>query len=108
MNLFSRILRWLTDEDEQLESVNQPKIQFLIVDMSPVTDIDTSGIHAFEELHRSLHKREVQLVLSNPGRVVIDKLHASDFMSQIGEDKIFLTVGDAVLTCSAKSPAEVV
>lgn len=49
-----------------------------------------------------------QLVLSNPGRVVIDKLHASDFVNQIGEDKIFLTVGDAVLTCSAKSPAEVV
>lgn len=34
MNLFSRILRWLTDEEEQLESVKQPKIQFLIVDMS--------------------------------------------------------------------------
>ncbi|XP_055834333.1 sulfate transporter 1.3-like [Solanum dulcamara] len=106
--LRERILRWLMDEDEQLQSVNQPKIQFLIVDMSPVTDIDTSGINAFQELHRSLHKREVQLVLSNPGRVVIDKLHASAFMSLIGEDKIFLTVGDAVLTCSSKLPAEVV
>lgn len=49
-----------------------------------------------------------QLVLSNPGRVVIDKLHASDFVHQIGEDKIFLTVGDAVMTCSSKSAAEVV
>ncbi|KAI3770220.1 hypothetical protein L6452_01346 [Arctium lappa] len=42
-----------------------------------VTDIDTSGIHALEELHISLQKREIQL---------------------IGEDKIFLTVADAVLT----------
>ncbi|XP_009800111.1 sulfate transporter 1.3-like [Nicotiana sylvestris] len=103
-----RILRWVTDEDEQLESAGFPKIRFLIVDMSPVTDIDTSGIHAFEELHRSLQKREVQLVLSNPGRQVIDKLHASNFVSQIGEDKIFLTVADAVLTCSSKFPDEVV
>lgn len=45
-----------------------------------------------------------QLVLSNPGRVVVDKLHASDLVNQIGEDKIFLTVSDAVLTCCSKSP----
>ncbi|KAK6773219.1 hypothetical protein RDI58_028457 [Solanum bulbocastanum] len=102
-----RILRWLTDEEEQRKAASDPKIQFLIVEMSPVTDIDTSGIHALEELHRSLQKRNVQLVLSNPGRVVIDKLHASKFPDQIGEDKIFLTVADAVLTCSLKLPEEV-
>lgn len=102
-----RILRWLMDEEEQLKAANDPKIQFLIVDMSPVTDIDTSGIHALEELHRSLKKRDVQLVLSNPGRVVIDKLHASNFPDQIGENRIFLTVADAVLTCTSKLPEEV-
>ncbi|TMW87955.1 hypothetical protein EJD97_019220 [Solanum chilense] len=102
-----RILRWLMDEEEQRKATSDPKIQFLIVEMSPVTDIDTSGIHALEELHRSLIKRNVQLVLSNPGRVVIDKLHASKFPDQIGEDKIFLTVADAVLTCSLKLPEEV-
>ncbi|XP_049399532.1 sulfate transporter 1.2-like [Solanum stenotomum] len=102
-----RILRWLMDEEEQRKAASDPKIQFLIVEMSPVTDIDTSGIHALEELHRSLKKRNVQLVLSNPGRVVIDKLHASKFPDQIGEDKIFLTVADAVLTCSLKLPEEV-
>ncbi|XP_059631423.1 sulfate transporter 1.3-like [Cornus florida] len=102
-----RILRWLTDEEEQLKAAYKPNIQFLIVEMSPVTDIDTSGIHALEELHRSLQKRDIKLVLANPGPVVIDKLHASDFTNVIGEDKIFLTVADAVLTCSPKSTEEV-
>uniref|UniRef100_A0A7N0UN54 STAS domain-containing protein n=1 Tax=Kalanchoe fedtschenkoi TaxID=63787 RepID=A0A7N0UN54_KALFE len=97
-----RILRWLTDEEEAVTKWNSPRIQFLIVEMSPVTDIDTSGIHALEELHSSLQKRDTQLVLANPGQVVIDKLHASGFPSLIGEDKIFLTVADAVLTCSPK------
>ncbi|XP_059591045.1 sulfate transporter 1.2-like [Vitis vinifera] len=55
-----RILRWLTDEEEQLKEANLPRVQFLIVEMSPVTDIDTSGIHALEELHRSLLKRDVK------------------------------------------------
>lgn len=98
-----RILRWLTDEEEQVKANKQPRIQYLIIEMSPVTDIDTSGIHALEELYRTLQKREIQLVLANPGQVVIDKLYASSFANLIGEDKIFLTVADAVLTYAPKT-----
>ncbi|XP_030459302.2 sulfate transporter 1.3-like [Syzygium oleosum] len=98
-----RILRWLGDEDEYLKENHQPRIQYLIVEMSPVTDIDTSGIHALEDLHKSLQKRDIQLVLANPGPVVIDKLHASKFIDLIGDDKIFLTVADAVMTCAPKT-----
>ncbi|KAK1289090.1 Sulfate transporter 1.2 [Acorus calamus] len=94
-----RILRWLTDEEEHLKQKDLPRIQFLIVELSPVTDIDTSGIHALEELFKSLQKREIQLVLANPGRAVMDKLVASKFTEIIGQDKIFLTVGEAVMTC---------
>ncbi|KAJ4952610.1 hypothetical protein NE237_029442 [Protea cynaroides] len=97
-----RILRWLTDEEEQLKAKDQPIIKFLIIEMSPVTDIDTSGIHALEELHRSLQKRGVQLGIANPGSVVIEKLHTSKFTELIGDDLIFLTVADAVMTCAPK------
>ncbi|KAL8486992.1 hypothetical protein ACS0TY_023621 [Phlomoides rotata] len=62
-----QILRWLTDEEEQLQSAGLAEIKFLIIEMSPVTDIDTSGIHALEEVYKSLQKREVELVLANPG-----------------------------------------
>ncbi|XP_020520698.1 sulfate transporter 1.2 isoform X2 [Amborella trichopoda] len=49
-----RILRWLSDETQELDRKGLPRIQFLVVDMSPVINIDTSGIHALEELHSSL------------------------------------------------------
>ncbi|WJX62950.1 Sulfate transporter 1.3 [Trifolium repens] len=101
-----RILRWLMDEEERVNRDYQTRIQFLIVEMSPVTDIDTSGIHALEELFRSLQKREVQLVLANPGPLVIDKLHTSNFANFLGEDKIFLTVAEAVAYCSPKLAEE--
>uniref|UniRef100_A0A9I9CYE0 STAS domain-containing protein n=1 Tax=Cucumis melo TaxID=3656 RepID=A0A9I9CYE0_CUCME len=97
-----RILRWLVDEEEQTKKLYQNKIQFLIVEMSPVTDIDTSGIHALEELNGSLKKREIQLILANPGPVVMHKLHASEFVDLIGQDNIFLTVADAVSSCNLK------
>ncbi|XP_019175969.1 PREDICTED: sulfate transporter 1.3-like [Ipomoea nil] len=94
-----RILRWLSDEEEKLKESNSGlRVQYLIVEMSPVTDIDTSGIHAFEDLYKSLQKRDVQLVLANPGPAVMAKLHASNLASMIGEGRIFLRVSDAVLT----------
>ncbi|KAE9591854.1 putative SLC26A/SulP transporter [Lupinus albus] len=96
-----RILRWLTDEDVQRIGSEFPRIQYLVIEMSPVTDIDTSGIHAFVELYKSLHKREVQLLLANPGPIVMEKLHASKLTNLIGEDKIFLSVADAVATFGA-------
>ncbi|KAI9120341.1 hypothetical protein K1719_007374 [Acacia pycnantha] len=93
-----RILRVLTDEDAKKKENKLPRTEYLIVEMSPVTDIDTSGIRAFEELYKSLQKREVKLVLANPVTVVMEKLHASKFTDLIGEDKIFLTVADVVAT----------
>ncbi|XP_028753173.1 high affinity sulfate transporter 2-like [Neltuma alba] len=98
-----RILRWLQDEDEQRKESSCPTIQHLIVEMSPVINIDTSGIHAVEDLYKSLQKREVQLVLANPGPIVMEKLYASKLVDMIGEDKIFLSVGDAVATFGSKA-----
>ncbi|KAK9740712.1 hypothetical protein RND81_03G055000 [Saponaria officinalis] len=97
-----RILRWLVDVEERKKKEYSTKIQFLIVEMSPVTDIDTSGIHALEELHKSLQKRNIQLALANPGPAVIEKLHASSFTTLLGEENIYLTVANAVHACSPK------
>ncbi|KAB1206931.1 High affinity sulfate transporter 2 [Morella rubra] len=97
-----RILRWLTDEEEEImKGENLKRIQNLIVEMSPVTDIDTGGILALEDLYRALQKKEVQLALANPGPLVIQKLLDSDFVSLIGEDQIFLSVADAIQACTA-------
>ncbi|KAE8670060.1 hypothetical protein F3Y22_tig00112206pilonHSYRG00193 [Hibiscus syriacus] len=53
-----------------------------------------------------LEKKNVKLVLSNPGPAVVDKLHASKFADLIGEERIFLTVADAVRICSSKLELE--
>ncbi|XP_075493118.1 sulfate transporter 1.3-like [Primulina tabacum] len=98
-----RILRLLADEEEQhLKDSSQQKIQYLIIELSPVTDIDTSGIHSLEDLHKHVQKKDIQVVLANPGQVVLEKLYTSDFPNLIGEDKIFLTVVDAVTTLAPK------
>ncbi|KAJ4878750.1 Sulfate transporter 1.2 [Raphanus sativus] len=102
-----RIQRWLLEEEEKVKAASLPRIQFLIIEMSPVTDIDTSGIHALEDLYKSLQKRDIQLVLANPGPLVIGKLHLSHFVDMLGHDNIFLTVADAVDACCPKLSDEV-
>lgn len=96
-----RALRLLSDEEEQLKDDKQ-RIHYLILELSPVTDIDTSGIHALEDLHKGLRKRDIELVLANPGQAVLDKLHASKFANRIGDENVFLTVADAVAILAPK------
>lgn len=45
----------------------------------------------------------IQLALANPGPGVMDKLHASKFTELLGQERIFLTVGEAVMTCCPNS-----
>lgn len=101
-----RILRWLTDEEDRVSAEGLPRISFLVVEMSPVIDIDTSGIHALEDLYKNLQKRGIQLLLSNPGSAVIEKLQSSKLTEHIGNGHIFLTVADAVRFCTSKSMQE--
>ncbi|KAG8073851.1 hypothetical protein GUJ93_ZPchr0006g43057 [Zizania palustris] len=102
-----RILRWLRDEEERQQDQKLLKTEFLIVELSPVIDIDTSGIHALEDLFRALEKRKIQLILANPGLAVIQKLRSAKFADLIGEDKIFLTVEDAVKKFAPKAAENV-
>ncbi|XP_078441122.1 sulfate transporter 1.3-like [Wolffia australiana] len=97
-----RILRWLTDEQEYAAENKLPQIEFVIVELSPVINIDTSGIQAFEDLFKALQRRGIQLVLANPAEPVMEKFFASKFIEVIGEDKIFLTAGEAVHACAPK------
>ncbi|KAM3230430.1 hypothetical protein ACQJBY_060923 [Aegilops geniculata] len=102
-----RILRWLRDEEEQQQKLKLSKTESLIVELSPVTDIDTSGIHALEELLKALEKRKIQLILANPGSAVTQKLQSAKFTELIGDDKIFLSVDDAVKKFAPKSALNV-
>ncbi|RRT83683.1 hypothetical protein B296_00012160 [Ensete ventricosum] len=70
--------------------------RFVVLDMSNVSHIDTSGIPAVEEMHRKLTSDGVQLAIANPGWQVIHKMKLAGLVDVIGEEWIFLTVSEAV------------
>ncbi|KAK1301432.1 Low affinity sulfate transporter 3 [Acorus calamus] len=95
-----RIVSWAVEDHKSEKSDEaRQKVQFVIIDMSNVVNIDTSGIAALEDIHKKLVSHGLQMIFANPGWQVIQKLKLSKFFDKIGGGKIFFTVGEAVDAC---------
>ncbi|KAJ6706340.1 SULFATE TRANSPORTER [Salix purpurea] len=99
--LQERILRWIREEEDWIKANNEGTLKCVILDMTAVTAIDTSGIDLVRELRKMLEKRSFQLVLANPVGSVMEKLHQSKTLDSFGLNGIYLTVGEAVADISA-------
>ncbi|KAL2607959.1 hypothetical protein R1flu_026532 [Riccia fluitans] len=95
-----RILRYVNDAQDELKLNGGIPLQFVIIEMAPVMSIDTSGIHAFEELYATLKKRGIQLGISNPVGRVITSFRDGGFVEVLGQEWFFLSVSEAVQVCS--------
>lgn len=68
--------------------------------MSAVTAIDTSGIDTVRELRKVLERRSLKLVLVNPLASVMEKLHRSNVLEELGFSGLYLTVAEAIADIS--------
>ncbi|CAN4101226.1 unnamed protein product [Withania somnifera] len=98
--LRERISRWIDDEEDRIRSLGETTLQYVILDMGAVGNIDTSGISMFEEVKKNLDRRDLKLVLANPGAEAMKKLNKSKFIETLGQEWMFLTVGEAVEACN--------
>ncbi|XP_043697754.1 low affinity sulfate transporter 3-like [Telopea speciosissima] len=94
-----RIVKWVMEEEDQqgkkTKTNEKGRIQVVILDLSNLMNIDTSGIHALEELHKKLVSHSIELAIVNPWSQVIQKLKLVQFVEKI-EERVFLTVDEAV------------
>ncbi|KAE8676792.1 hypothetical protein F3Y22_tig00111582pilonHSYRG01192 [Hibiscus syriacus] len=97
--LRERITRLVTEYENGAEETGNDRIQILILDMTNVLNIDTSGFLALEELHTNLVSRGIKLAIVNLRWQVIRKLKLSKLVEKIEADCIFLTVAEAVDAC---------
>ncbi|KAK0607706.1 hypothetical protein LWI29_018915 [Acer saccharum] len=98
--LRERILRWIYEEEDRLKLSGETSLQYVILDMSCVGSIDTSGISMLEEVKKIVDTRGLKLVLVNPRSEVMKKLDMSKFIENIGQEWIYLTVQEAVARCN--------
>ncbi|ONK80658.1 uncharacterized protein A4U43_C01F20270 [Asparagus officinalis] len=101
MYLQERILRWVREEEERTAKTNENNLKCVVLDMSAVTAIDTSGMEALMELKKVLDKKSLQLVLANPVGDVTEKLYRSEAWDLFRSDCIYMSVEEAVLAMSS-------
>lgn len=75
------------------------RISFVILEMSPVTHIDSSAVEALKELHQEYKTREIQLAISNPNKDVHFTIARSGMVELVGKEWFFVRVHDAVQVC---------
>ncbi|XP_020689218.1 probable sulfate transporter 4.2 isoform X2 [Dendrobium catenatum] len=75
------------------------RIHFVIIEMSPVTYVDSSAIQALKELHQEYKSRGIQIIIANPNREVHLSLFKSGLLDILGKEWCFVRVHDAVQVC---------
>ncbi|KAI6695535.1 hypothetical protein NL676_023245 [Syzygium grande] len=98
--LRERISRWIDEEEDRLKASGEDNLQYVILDMGAVGGIDTSGISMLEEIKKAIERRDLKLVLANPGSDVMKKLSKSKFIENLGQEWFFLTIEQAVGACN--------
>ncbi|GAB2222776.1 hypothetical protein Drorol1_Dr00016902 [Drosera rotundifolia] len=75
------------------------RIYFVILEMSPVTYIDSSAVQALKDLSQEYKSRDIQVVIANPNREVLLTLTRAGLVELIGKEWYFVRVHDAVQVC---------
>ncbi|MCP9237021.1 SulP family inorganic anion transporter [Lewinella sp. JB7] len=73
-----------------------PQLRVVILDAHTINDLDTTGLHALEQLHDKLGSRRIELYLSGVIGPVRDILYRSGLMERMGVGSHFLSIQDAI------------
>jgi len=83
---------------------NQTKhgIKFMIIEMSPVSHVDTSALHVFHDLILSYKARGIKICFCNPNPTVMQRFERSGLTEDVGSNNFFVCAHDAVDSCLAE------
>ncbi len=85
--------------DAELAEKGGGNLKFVILEIMPVSHVDSSGMHMLHDMNQILLDRDIQLCLSNPSVPVMERFVKSGFADEVGRDHIFITIHDAVQWC---------
>ena len=96
-------VNFLKETLDELER-RQGDVKVVIIDASGINQIDASGDAAFGEIFAAYEARGVALCLAGVKGPVRDVFARSGFTEQLGQERFFLTVHDAVTAMSVEPP----
>jgi SulP family sulfate permease len=82
---------------EDLPKSVLPGTRAVVLEMHRMISMDTSGLDALRQLHRTLKRQEIALVLANVNEQPLSLIRRSGFESELGAEQIVPTLKDVSL-----------
>jgi len=89
----------ITQIVDTIEASQLDETKFVVVSLSACTSVDTSAIHALEDVHKELHKRGIRLCFAQVGNRTWRTMQACGFVREIGSKWFHDSCHDAVVHC---------
>lgn len=98
-NIRDRVRGYKYAATADLKERNAGEIQYIIIDLSPMSHIDTTALHVVEDMYKTQLKEGVQICFCNPGIKVVERFVVSGFIDLVGREHFFSATIDAVQYC---------
>uniref|UniRef100_A0A7S3PAU5 STAS domain-containing protein n=1 Tax=Amphora coffeiformis TaxID=265554 RepID=A0A7S3PAU5_9STRA len=99
-NARDKVRKYKRVADEELARRHTgTKVRYIIIDLSPVSHMDTTALHVLQDMHQTQTKLGVQLCFCNPNITITLRLLKSGLLDLVGRDHFFSDVIDAVQWC---------
>lgn len=84
------------NELDELMKARGDRLKLLVLDASAINNIDSTGIHALEELIEDLNENDIKFFIAGAIGPVRDKLKTCGIVSLMGDNNFFFDVNDAL------------
>ena len=99
-NVRDKIRKYRLQAEAELEARSPgSRVKYLVLDISPVSHIDTSALHILEDMNVNYCSRGQQICYSNPSLLVMERFVSSGLADKIGREHFFTSLHDAVNWC---------
>lgn len=99
-NVREKLQKYERQAEAQLAAKSdQARVKFIILELSPVSHVDTSALHILQDMNKLYSERGIQLCFSNPSVVVMERFVSSGLADEVGREHIFVTIHDALQWC---------
>ena len=94
--LFFANVNYFKDKLYDYESRKNDKLKLLIIDGESINNIDSTAIHALEEIIDDFNLRNIEVCFTGIKGPVRDKMIKSGFINKVKEDHFFMSIQEAV------------
>ena len=95
-NIRTKLNKYEKTAQAEMAESSDSIVKFVLIELSPVSHIDSTGLHTLQDLIESYKARGVQLLLSNPSEAVMQSLVRSKLADAVGREHIFVSTHYAV------------